>query len=282
MTGVVDARPSPIAGQWYPADPQQLRKLDEGFINEARLPEISGEVIAVMAPHAGHLYSGAVAGYAFAALKGKKPEVVAVVSPMHQLYYQPLLTSAHDAYETPLGLVEIDRDAVTSLSRRLQTKIGVELTPVRNDPEHSLEIELPYLQVALDSNFKLIPVMLRDQSLQVTRALGEALAEELRGRDAVIVASSDLSHFYPQEIARVFDLEILRRVEAFDPQSVLSAEEDGEGFACGKGAVASMLWAARGLGANRVRVLQYATSGDVTGDFSRVVGYGAAVVYKSQ
>ena len=276
----LDVRPSPIAGQWYSADPQQLRQQVMAYIENATLPQIPGKVVAVMAPHAGHLYSGWVAGYAFAALKGLKPQVVAVISPMHQPYFQPMLTSAHDAYETPLGIIEIDKDAVNALDEALHTALGFGISSVRNDPEHSLEIELPFLQVALASDFRLIPIMLRVQSPEAVQALGNALANLLKDKNALIVASSDLSHFYPQEVANKLDKEMLRRVEAFDPLAVLRAEEEGKGFACGRGAIAAMLWAARGLGANHAQVLKYGTSGDITGDLRQVVGYGAAVVTK--
>jgi len=231
-----------------------------------------------MAPHAGHRYSGPVAGYAFAALRGLQPEVVAVVSPMHQPYSQPLLTSAHDAYQTPLGTVRIDQQAVAALDNALTTALGFGLTPVPRDPEHSLEIELPFLQRALPDEFSLIPVMVRDQSARVAQALGSALADLLRDRNGLLVASTDLSHFYPQAVAEKLDGEILRRVAAFDPQDVLQAEEQGKGFACGRAALAAVLWAAKGIGADSVQILNYATSGDITGDFSQVVGYAAAVI----
>jgi AmmeMemoRadiSam system protein B len=111
--------------------------------------------------------------------------------------------------------------------------------------------------------------------------VGDALTEILSGRNALLVASSDLSHFYPQPIAQKLDNEILRRIEALDPESIIKAEDEKIGFACGRGAIAAVLWAARQLGANQVRVLHHATSGDVTGGYDRVVGYGAAVVLKS-
>ena len=278
MNTPTDLRPSPIAGQWYPGDPGRLATSVDGYLEAATLPEIEGEVIAVVAPHAGHIYSGPVAGYAFAALRGLTPELVAVISPMHQPYFQPLLSCAHVAYETPLGVIPIDREAVHKLNAHLHAEPGFGLTPIRNDPEHSLEIELPFLQRALAGDFALLPVMMRDQSVKTARALGKALAKTLEGRSAILVASTDLSHFYPQRTANDLDKEMLRRIEAFDPEGVLRAEEQGKGFACGRGAVAAVLWAAQGLGADRVQILKYATSGDVTGDHSQVVGYGAAVI----
>lgn len=281
MSTRLDIRPSPIAGQWYPGDRMKLSESVDRYISEAKLPKLDGTVVAIITPHAGHVYSGPVAGYAFAALKSLQPDLVAVVSPMHYPYADALLTTAHDAYETPLGTIPVDVGAVSLVSTRLVEKLGYGLSPIRHDREHSLEIELPFLQRSLGKPFKLLPIMVRDQSSRVTQALGESLAQVLSSRDALLVASTDLSHFYPQKTAQRLDAEMLRCIEAFDPEAVIQAEEQGRGFACGRGALAAVLWAARELGADSVRVLNHATSGDVTGDYSQVVGYGAAVVLKS-
>ena len=273
----LDLRPSPIAGQWYPANPRRLAESVDEYINAAELPEIDGEVLAVMTPHAGHCHSGPVAGYAFAALRGLKPELVVVVSPMHHYASYPLLTSAHDAFETPLGSMLIDRETTQALDTQLLAELGYGLSEVKNDREHSLEIELPFLQRAISSGFLLLPVMVRDVSKEVTSGLGRALAKVLKGKNTILVASTDLSHFYQQSVAEILDAEILSWVEAFDPEGVLRAEEEGKGYACGRGALASVMWAAKGLGADHAQVLNYATSGDVTGDFNQVVGYASAV-----
>jgi AmmeMemoRadiSam system protein B len=239
--------------------------------------------MAVMAPHAGHLYSGPVAGYAFAALRGLNPDLVVVVSPMHYPYDEPLLTTAHAAYATPLGTIPVERQALLTLDGYLRQSLGYGLAAVAHDPEHSLEIELPFLQRALAGPFSLLPIMVREQDERTAKALGQALARlilespELAGKNALLVASTDLSHFYPQTVAVQLDGAMLRQVEAFDPGGVIRVEEEGKGFACGRGALAAVLWAAKGLGADRAQVLRHATSGDVTGDYDRVVGYGAAV-----
>jgi AmmeMemoRadiSam system protein B len=201
---------------------------------------------------------------------------------MHQPYFEPLLTSSHEAYQTPLGSIPIDRDAIEELDSLLTGKLGFGATPVRKDREHSLEIELPFLQQVIKKDFSLLPVMVRDQSKRVTRALGLSLAKVLKTRNTLLVASTDLSHFNPQDLAREYDLEMLRRIESFDPEGVLNAEEEGVGFACGRGAVAAVLWAARELGGDSVQTLKYATSGDVSGDFNQVVGYGAAIITKNK
>lgn len=277
MTSELDLRPSPIAGQWYPANPDRLAKSIDQYMNAADLPMIDGEVIGVMTPHAGHRYSGPVAGYAFAAIRGLEPDLAVVVSPMHHYANDPLLTSAHDAYETPLGMMLIDRAAVQALETQLQVELGFGLTPIKNDQEHSLEIELPFLQRAIRPDITLLPVMVREASIKVTNGLGKALAKVLQNRKVILVASTDLSHFYQQSTAELLDGEILRRVEAFDPVSVLRAEEENKGYACGRGALASVMWAANGLGASKAQILNYATSGNVTGDFTQVVGYASAV-----
>lgn len=274
----LDLRPSPIAGRWYPGEAEKLARGVDEYLARAQLPKITGEVVGIIAPHAGHIYSGAVAGYAFAAVRGLRLELVAVISPMHYPYPQPLLTSDHTAYQTPLGSIEIDQVALGELDDLLQSELGYGLTRVRNDPEHSLEIELPFLQRALTNDFLLLPVMMRDQSARVCETLGRALAQVLSGREALLVASTDLSHFFSQRQAEILDAEMLHRIEEFDPLGVLLAEEEGVGFACGRSAVASVLWAARGLGADKVTVLKHATSGEVTGDYREVVGYGAAVI----
>jgi len=282
MDSVYDLRPSPIAGQWYPADPQHLASSVDGYLNAAGPLELEGDLVGIMTPHAGHRYSGPVAGYAFAAMRHLQPELVAVLSPMHYSTSYPLLTTAHQAYATPLGPIPVDDQAIAALHGCLQRELGFGLTPIKSDPEHSLEIELPFLQRAIQDEFRLLPVMVREVSLRVTRALGECLARVLRGRKAVLVASTDLSHFYPQHIAETLDAEVLRRVEALDPEGVLQVEEEGKGFACGRGALAAVLWAVKELGANQARVLNYATSGNVTGDFTQVVGYAAAVFIKRE
>ncbi|MEW5830259.1 MAG: AmmeMemoRadiSam system protein B [Chloroflexota bacterium] len=277
----LDIRPSPIAGLWYEGDPKVLAAEIDRYLDRAELPELPGEVVAVIAPHAGHRYSGPVAGYAFDAVRGRSFDLVAVVAPMHHPYRPPLLTARHDAYATPLGDIPIDKPALAELDAALASALGYGLAPIPNDPEHSLEIELPFLQRALAGDFRLLPVMLRAQEPEVLRALGQALAQTLRGRSALLVASTDLSHFYDQETAKLLDAEMLRRIEAFDPDGIFEAERAGQGFACGHAAVAAVLWAARDLGADTVKVLHHATSGDVTGDFERVVGYGAAAVLKT-
>ena len=277
---MLDVRPSPIAGTWYEGNPKTLARAVDEFLDEAKLPELEGEAVGVIAPHAGHIYSGAVAGYAFAALRGRSPDLVAVVSPMHHPYFEPLITTAHAAYSTPLGSVPVDKDVLLELDVVLKSELGFGLSPVSQDKEHSLEIELPFLQRALKSKWTLLPVMVRAQEPRLSQGLGKALARVLRERKSVLVASTDLSHFYNHQTALTYDRAMLNEIESFNPEGAFDLERVGKGFACGLGAFTAVMWAARELGADKVKVLRHATSGDVTGDYSSVVGYGAAVILK--
>lgn len=277
MNSIPDVRPSPIAGAWYDNHPTRLSQQIDGYLREAQLPQLNGHVLAVIAPHAGHRYSGRTAGYAFAAVAGQTRDLVVVIAPMHAPYPASIITSAHHAYATPLGTLPIDQAALAALEQALAPD-HLTITPVAYDREHSLEIELPFLQRALRGEFQLLPLMVRSQSPQVARQLGAALAKVLQGRSCLLVASTDLSHHYPEDLARELDLEMLRRVRAFNPDELFNAERTGKGFACGVAAVAAVQWAARGMGADQVEILHHSTSADETGDRGSVVGYGAAVV----
>ena len=280
---MLDVRPSPIAGQWYEGDPEMLARTVDEYLNDAQLPDLDREVIAVIAPHAGHAYSGGVAGYAFAALRGQDPDLIAIIAPMHHPYVEPLITSAHDAYSTPLGDVPVDKDALIELDEILKLELGFGLSPVANDKEHSLEIELPFLQRLFSSEkseWKLLPVMVRAREQHVSEGLGKALARVLHDKNFTIVASTDLSHFYNHKTALNYDRTMLNEIESFNPEGAFDVERAGKGFACGLGAFTAVMWASRELGADKVQVLRHATSGDVTGDYSSVVGYAAAVILK--
>lgn len=273
----LDLRPSPIAGTWYEGLPKSLAAHVDEYLARVKLPEIKGQVIGVIAPHAGHKYSGPVAAYAFAALRGLNPDLVAILSPFHSFAPYPLITTSHQAYSTPLGNIEVNKEALAELQKNLD----IPITPIPNDKEHSLEIELPFLQRVFQQEFKLLPIMIHSPEEAVAKKLGMALARTLKKKNAIIVASTDLSHFYDQQTAHIFDHEMLRCFESFNPFSIFEAEQTGKGFACGHAAVAASLWAAQKLGADKVQILNYATSGDVTKDHSSVVGYGAAAILKT-
>ncbi len=275
----MDVRPSPIAGRWYPGSARGLQETIGGFLAGVQMTPVAGKIWGVVAPHAGFVYSGPVAAYAFQAVATLRPELVVVISPYHRTHRAPLLTTAHDAYQTPFGDIPVAHDVLRLLDSALNRQQHPGLTRIRNDQEHAVEIELPFLQHVL-GDFELVPLMMVDQRVQAAQALGEVLADCLVGRDVLFVASSDLSHFYTQAKAAVFDQTLLQRIAAFDPVGVILAEQEGVGFACGRGAIAATLWATQKMGANQVNILKYGTSGDVSGDIESVVGYGSAVIYE--
>lgn len=267
-------RHSVIAGAWYPGSAPELRRMLDGFLTSVPDQEVPGELVGLIAPHAGYIYSGSVAAYAYSLVQGRSYDVVAVVSPVHRMWVGPTATAAADFYETPLGRVPVSRDLLESLGAEL------DLNTVERDNEHSLEIQLPFLQHALANDFQLLPVMMGSQDWQTCERVGDALAHALKGRGALLVASTDLSHFHAQPRAQRLDQAMLDHVDAFDPQGLFEALADGKTEACGGGPVVAVMLAAKALGATGARVLKYATSGDVTGDYSSVVGYAAGAIYR--
>ena len=217
MKAIDDVRPSPIAGKWYPADPRRLAESVDRFIQDAGSPDVVGEVVAIMVPHAGHVFSGPVAGYAFAAVRGCRVQVVALVSPMHYPYPAALLTSAHAAYATPLGQVPVDQAALQGLDEYLATHGGFNLTRVANDPEHSLEIELPFLQRALSEPFVLIPVMVREHDPNLLQVLARGIGPGSGGAACSPGSQHRSVALLSAGIANQLDAEVLRRVESFRP-----------------------------------------------------------------
>jgi hypothetical protein len=276
---MTDSRPSPIAGTWYPGDPEILQDSIDRQLDAVEVDHIPGTLMGIVAPHAGHRYSGQIAAKAFRCLTGLEPDVVAVVSPLHHPHHGKLFTTAHKSYRTPFGEIPVDHALLEQLETHLEKKS--DLVRIRRDQEHSIEIELPFLQRVLHHPFQLLPLMLLDQTQPLTEQVGHALGKVLEDKNAILVASSDLSHFYPSTIAQKLDTNMLNLMEAFDPSGILTAEEERRGFACGRGAIAAVLWAAKDLGADQCKVLAYAHSGDVTGDQQAVVGYGAAAIYRA-
>ncbi len=278
MNKNTDIRPSPLAGRWYPAHPKKLAESIDGFIQAAQFPEIKGEILALVSPHAGHIYSGPVAGYAFKAVAGFAPDLVVILSPYHQFHPGAILTSGHQAYQTPLGEVPIDRESMDFVNRSLQKKTGLGLSEVRNDSEHAVEIILPFLQRALQSKFTMLPLMLLQQEPSLMRSLGEILAELILSRDALLVASTDLSHFHSAEKADQLDQTIINGIQLLDPDYLYQAQKENTGSACGLGALAATIWAVKSGGEAAAHILNYAHSGNITGDNTSVVGYTSAVL----
>lgn len=278
-----DIRQSVIAGSWYPGQPDVLRQTLEGYLADTETVELEGELRALISPHAGYAYSGTTAAHAYKQLEdGPTFETVTVLSPLHQAYLGRFAVTKAGYYETPLGLVEVDAELVESLGKE------VTLNRVGFDGEHSLEIQLPFLQQVLGT-FTLLPVMLGEsltsgRGLAACRELSAALAKLLRDRGALIIASTDLSHLYDYNDVVRHDRVMIELVERFDVEGLARALIEGRCQACGGAPVVAALLTAQALGANEATVLHYTNSGDVTGNRrpgSYTVGYMAAAIYQA-
>jgi AmmeMemoRadiSam system protein B len=274
---LTETRPAQLAGTWYTGNPEALQQEITNYINNASNPPISQEIIGLLVPHAGHRFSGPVAGYAYQAVQGQSYESVVVVSPFHRGHNQPIITTAHVSYQTPLGEVAVDFPHLEALENLLNEHYQHKLSQIAYDQEHAVEIQLPFMQLALKDNFQLLPLMLAGGHTEAAIQLGEALGKILAGSKTLLVASTDLSHFYAEEKANQLDQTMLDAIATFDVDQVIGAHSRGKGQACGLLAVVAVMTAVRILGGTQAQILNYATSGATSGDFSRVVGYGAGV-----
>lgn len=268
-----------VAGSFYPADPVELTSMMDGYLAKAAVPPIDGPILAVVAPHAGYPYSGPVAAYSYGALKGHKFTRVVVIAPSHFEAFGFTSVYGGDGYSTPLGTVKIDKDFARRLAG-MQNSIKIsELghTPKGRDAEHALEVQLPWLQHML-GEFSLVPVVMGDQSYESSRDLGVSLAKLLAKESegsTLIVASSDLSHYHTYNEAVKIDHKTLAAVQSWDYFSMSRNFDERVWEACGGAPIVAAMIAAEREGANDAMLLHYANSGDVAGDKSRVVGYGA-------
>jgi len=275
-------RKAGVAGAFYPANPDELKNMVNGFLAKAQVPPTNDPLIALIAPHAGYPYSGGVAAFSYAALKNRKFQRVVIIAPSHYDGFPFSAVYDGDAYVTPLGKIPVDKVfaaklAAQSNSIRLSSR-GHERSGEQS--EHSLEVQLPFLQRTL-AQFELVPIIMGDQSYEASRALGVALARLIGNSDTLIVASSDLSHYHPYEEASAIDHNTLHAIQAWDYYDLSRNLQSRVWEACGGGPIVAAMMAAERLGANRAELLKYANSGDVTGDRSRVVGYSAFALYKS-
>jgi len=280
-----NVRQAAVAGGFYPADASALSAMMDDMLAHASPPPISDPILAVVAPHAGYPFSGPVAAYTYAALKGRKFSRVVVIAPSHYEAFDFTSVYEGDAYATPLGTVPVDKAFAKQLAKmsptiRLSSRGHV---PTPKGAEHALEVELPWLQRVL-GDFELVPVVMGDQSYESSRALGVALAKLIQGKDkdTLIVASSDLSHYHPYDEAVKIDHKTLNALQAWDYFSMSRNFEARVWEACGGAPIVAAMIAAERMGANQALVLKYANSGDTTGDHSRVVGYSADVFLKTQ
>jgi AmmeMemoRadiSam system protein B/AmmeMemoRadiSam system protein A len=265
-----------VAGMFYPGGAEQLASDVDGYLDVTDVPEFKG-VVGLIAPHAGYMYSGAVAGRAYSVVKGRGYDSVVVVAPSHRFPFRGASVFGGDGYETPLGVVRVDRKLADAIS---DPERGIGYEPRAHASEHSLEVQVPFLQRSL-GDFALVPIIMGDQGEASVRQLASRIAGAVRasGKRVLLVASTDLSHYHSHEKAVELDSHVLDAVADFDPEGLLAALRRGECEACGGGPSAAVMMAARELGATNSAVVGYATSGDVTGDMAQVVGYMAAVLY---
>lgn len=276
----MNIRKPAMAGSWYPGTEKALSTEIDGYLSAASKRDGLPRPLALVAPHAGYMYSGPTAAYSYKNIADEDLGTVVLVGPSHRAYFQGVAAYASGAWETPLGRVSIDEELAQKLISLDQEYIGN--LPSAHAQEHSLEIQLPFLQRVIKPGFKIVPLMMFDHSLPACRRLASALAKAIGERgDVLIVASTDLSHFHSDAQARRLDKVVEERVSHFDPEGLAAALESGKCEACGGGPVVAVMLTARELGADTAIVYRYQTSGDVSGDKSQVVGYLAAGFYKT-
>ena len=267
MTGV---RPPAVAGAFYPANPAHLQAAVTSYLEAANLPQLPGQVRAVIAPHAGYIYSGPVAGYSFRALAPLPANAtVYLMGPAHYVPVREVALGDFRAMETPLGHVSVNEARVRALA---ESSSCLAIQNEAHLPEHSLEVELPFLQTIAPANFQVVPMLFGQADVEcVARELLPTIAHEPQTR---IVVSSDLSHYHPYTTARRLDMAFIAAVLSGDLTAVLRGE------ACGRYPIATLMLIAAARGWTP-HLLDYRNSGDTAGDKRRVVGY-TAIAYTEE
>lgn len=274
------------AGAFYAGTAESLKKqIEQCFLHElgpGKIPEVVKDgprhVIGLVCPHAGYMYSGPVAAHAYyrLAIDGK-PDVVVLLGPNHTGYGSALAVMNEGFWRTPLGDVEIDGESANQIVR--ESRI-VDVDDSAHRFEHSIEVQLPFLQYLYGSDFKMVPICFLMQDLTSAREVGQAVAKALAGKKAAIIASSDMTHYEPHERAEKKDRLALKAVEEMDESKFYSTIESHSMSICGYGPITALVTAAKILGAKEAKLLCHKTSGDVTGDYSSVVGYAAVCLTK--
>ena len=276
----MQVRKPAVAGQFYPSDPAELSKLiDDCYLHpigpgkEPPAPATKSGLAAVVCPHAGYVYSGPVAAHSYLHLSSlRKPELIVIVAPNHYGIGSGVSTFKEGEWETPLGRMRVDPDAARGLVEEAEV---VAFDPGAQRLEHSLEVQLPFLQRIYGDSVPILPVSLVFQDVDTARVLSEALARVVRGKKTVLIASSDFTHYEPAVEARRKDMALIQKILEMDLDGFYSTLESLNVTACGFGAIATIMETARALGLVKAELLKYASSGDTSGDNLQVVGYGA-------
>jgi len=267
-------RRAAVAGTWYPGSaPALAAAVDRHLAAAARDGAVGcAGLVGLVAPHAGLMYSGPVAAYAYRLLRQRAFDVAVLVGPSHFVGFDGVSIHPSGGFETPLGVAPIDEECAAALMRA--TPI-VREHPAAHAREHSLEMQLPFLQ-RLAPDAKIVPLVMGFQTAETARALGNALAAAIARKKALLVASTDLSHYHDAATASRLDAVVIDHVSRFDVDGLQATLDARPEHACGGGPLVAVMRAARQVGARDAVVLQYADSGDVSGDKTAVVGYLAA------
>jgi AmmeMemoRadiSam system protein B len=270
-------RPAAVAGSWYPGDARALRAELDGYLAAVPPTALAGRLVGLIAPHAGYRYSGPVAAYSYGTLRGARDLTVVLVGPSHRMAFDGVAIVDRGSFATPLGAIPID-EAVAERVRGAADAVFADERPHRH--EHSLEMQLPFLQ-HLVPGLRIVPLLMGSQTRAEADALAPALAA-VAGKDVLLVASSDLSHYHPAPVANRLDAKVVAEVEAFRPERLMDLLEQSHEHACGGGPMVAVMAASRAAGARQAKVLRYADSGDAgEHDKSRVVGYLAAALLET-
>jgi AmmeMemoRadiSam system protein B len=262
---------------FYPEKKINLDQEVAMVLEESREIDVKGDIVGMVVPHAGYMYSGGVAARAYRQLVDSDIEIVVVIAPSHCEYFTEISIYDGFAYTTPLGTLPVDKELAQQLSE--QTPQIVLSEKGHRFEEHALEVQLPFLQKVIE-NFRFVPIVMGEHSQDNINSLANALAQVLVGKKALIVASSDLSHFYDDEKANLLDQVVVDDIENFDDDRLFRDLQNGECEMCGGGPAVAAMKACKKLGATKSQVLLYRNSGDITGDRDEVVGYLSAIFMK--
>ncbi len=276
LTDFNKTRPTAVAGMFYPDDPTELKQQIDFYLKNLEKKPVIGELMAIVVPHAGYMYSGQVAAAAYTHLLDQEFDYVVVIAPSHREYFKGISVLPALGYSTPLRDVKI---ATSYCERLIQQNDNIIASWEGHNEEHSLEVQLPFIQRVL-GDFELIPIIMGDQNYDNCVLLGEALAKVFRHQKTLIVASSDLSHYYPALDAEIKDKKVAKRINDFDYEGLWDDIESQASEACGAGPIVAAMYTAKKRGANKSEVLLYQHSGHITGDHSAVVGYLSAAIHK--
>ncbi len=270
-----EIRQAKVAGQFYPADQVELTQLVSQLLERQPAPTAGQKPRILIVPHAGYPYSGSVAARAFRQVRGQRYDAVVVVGFTHRGSFNGSSVDKAEAYHTPLGSIAVSHEAI----ERLNASGGLTYNREAHESgEHSLEVELPFIQVALPEH-KIVPILMGNASFEQAEQLANTLAALAQQSDYLFVFSTDLSHYHPYEEAKRIDERAISAILFETPQAVHRLFSQGAFEACGRGPILTSLLLAAKLGYPTRQLLQYANSGDTTGDQTRVVGYGAIAMY---